>query len=400
MHSILKNNQKSDLDYFFDISVDPLAVFGSDKKFKKISKTCLDVFGWVEEELLSETWSKYVHEDDIVKIKEHLNKDGILNGVRGIELRCKCKNGNYIWVECNYKYIPNDDIYIATARDISERKALQQEKAEYQKTIELESMKNEFFSNISHEFKTPLNIILATMQVINKNIEDKKIVASEEVDLERYMTSIKQNCFRLLRLVSNIIDINKIDSGYYQIQMGNYNIVSIVEDITMSVLEYINNKGLQLIFDTEMEEEIIACDPDKIERIILNLLSNAIKYTPEDGKIKVNINKDNEWVYICVEDNGMGIPEEKLQTIFKMYKQIDNKITRSWNGSGVGLALVKSLVEMQGGRIHAESKEGEGSKFIVKLPIKTIACKDIKQSNELGNSKIEKCNIEFSDIYK
>lgn len=91
------------------------------------------------------------------------------------------------------------------------------------------------------------------MQLINKNIENKNIISNEEVDLKKYMTSIKQNCYRLLRLVNNIIDMNKIDYGYYDIELGNYNIVSVVEDITMSVLEYIKNKGIELIFDTDTE---------------------------------------------------------------------------------------------------------------------------------------------------
>ena len=232
----------------------------------------------------------------------------------------------------------------------------------------------------------------------NKNIENKNIISNEEVDLKKYMTSIKQNCYRLLRLVNNIIDMNKIDYGYYDIELGNYNIVSVVEDITMSVLEYIKNKGIELIFDTDTEEEIIACDPDKIERIILNLLSNAIKYTRPDGKIIVNINSDKENVYISVKDTGIGKPKQKLNKIFNRYEQIDNKLTKSFNGSGIGLSLVKSLVEMHKGKITVESKENEGTKFTITLPKKRINNEHIKNTN-LTKSRVEKCNIEFSDIY-
>ena len=233
----------------------------------------------------------------------------------------------------------------------------------------------------------------------NKNIENKSIISIKGANLDRYMNSIKQNCYRLLRLVNNIIDISKIDYGYYDIELGNYNIVSVVEDITMSVLEYVNNKGIELVFDTEVEEEIIACDPDKIERIILNLLSNAIKYTEADGKISVNIYSDKENVYITVSDTGIGIPEEKINKIFERYEQIDNKLTRNFNGSGIGLSLVRSLVEMHEGRVWVESKVNEGSKFIISLPKKTVATENVK-SVDLTKSKVEKCSIEFSDIYK
>ena len=270
----------------------------------------------------------------------------------------------------------------------------------YEKAIEVETMKNQFFSNVSHEFKTPLNIILTTMQLINSNIESKNIISSSEINLEKYMNSIKQNCYRLLRLVNNIIDMSRIDYGYFETHLGNYNIVSVVEDITMSILEYVKVKGINLIFDTEIEEEIIACDPDKIERIILNLLSNAIKYTDKGGTIKVSVKTNDNNVYISVMDTGIGIPNDKLPHIFDRYTQIDNGITRKWNGSGIGLSLVKSLVELQGGKISAKSEFEKGSDFIIMLPIKQIEVKNnISTMNNLTTSKVEKCNIEFSDIY-
>ncbi|MDU6295139.1 HAMP domain-containing sensor histidine kinase [Clostridium celatum] len=277
---------------------------------------------------------------------------------------------------------------------------IKEEKVSYEKAIEVETMKNQFFSNVSHEFKTPLNIILTTMQLINSNIESKNIISSSEINLEKYMNSIKQNCYRLLRLVNNIIDMSRIDYGYFETHLGNYNIVSVVEDITMSILEYVKVKGINLIFDTEIEEEIIACDPDKIERIILNLLSNAIKYTDKGGTIKVSVKTNDNNVYISVMDTGIGIPNDKLPHIFDRYTQIDNGITRKWNGSGIGLSLVKSLVELQGGKISAKSEFEKGSDFIIMLPIKQIEVKNnISTMNNLTTSKVEKCNIEFSDIY-
>lgn len=389
---------KSDLEYFFEISVDFMAIISKDGKVQKISKYCSEVLGWNEKEFLTHEWSMFVHTKDLKSILNAISSEAIFSGIRGLEVRFKCKNGNYRWAECNCRFIKEKQVYILTARDITEEKNRIEEKIAYEKAIELESIKSEFFSNISHEFKTPLNIILATMQVINKNIEVKNIISTDEGNLNKYMNSIRQNCYRLLRLVNNIIDISKMDYGYYDIQLGNYNIISVVEDITMSVLEYVNNKGIELIFDTEVEEEIIACDPDKIERIILNLLSNAIKYTKESGKIYVNIGKDDNNIYISVTDNGIGIPKKKLDTIFERYAQVDNKLTRRFNGSGIGLSLVKSLVKMHQGDIYVESKINEGSKFTIRLPIVQVETKN-KKISDLTKSKVEKCSIEFSDIY-
>lgn len=399
MQDLLGLDRNDQLEYFFEISVDLMAIIGTDKKVKKVSKCCKELLGWSEEELTLSEWSNFVHEDDVFKVLAYIRNSNIKNGIKGLELRFKCKDESYRWIESNCRYVEESEVYILTARDITEKKQIMEEKIAYEKAIELESIKSQFFSNISHEFKTPLNIILATMQVINKNIENKSIISIKGANLDRYMNSIKQNCYRLLRLVNNIIDISKIDYGYYDIELGNYNIVSVVEDITMSVLEYVNNKGIELVFDTEVEEEIIACDPDKIERIILNLLSNAIKYTEADGKISVNIYSDKENVYITVSDTGIGIPEEKINKIFERYEQIDNKLTRNFNGSGIGLSLVRSLVEMHEGRVWVESKVNEGSKFIISLPKKTVATENVK-SVDLTKSKVEKCSIEFSDIYK
>ena len=399
MQDLLGLDRNDQLEYFFEISVDLMAIIGTDKKIKKVSKCCKELLGWSEEELTLSEWSNFVHEDDVFKVLAYIRNSNIKNGIKGLELRFKCKDESYRWIENNCRYVEESEVYILTARDITEKKQIMEEKIAYEKAIELESIKSQFFSNISHEFKTPLNIILATMQVINKKIENKSIISIKGANLDRYMNSIKQNCYRLLRLVNNIIDISKIDYGYYDIELGNYNIVSVVEDITMSVLEYVNNKGIELVFDTEVEEEIIACDPDKIERIILNLLSNAIKYTEADGKISVNIYSDKENVYITVSDTGIGIPEEKINKIFERYEQIDNKLTRNFNGSGIGLSLVRSLVEMHEGRVWVESKVNEGSKFIISLPKKTVATENVK-SVDLTKSKVEKCSIEFSDIYK
>ena len=174
--------------------------------------------------------------------------------------------------------------------------------------------------------------------------------------------------------------------------------MSIVEEITLSVAEYMSGKGIELVFDTVTEEEIIACDPDKIERIMLNLLSNSVKYTNQDGKIRVYIDIVEDKVVISVEDNGIGISKEKRDMIFERFTQVDNILTRQTEGSGIGLSLVKSLVQLHGGTIQVESIINEGSKMIFTLPrIQVDGEVVLEDCNEFG--RIEKCNLEFSDVY-
>lgn len=169
----------------------------------------------------------------------------------------------------------------------------------------------------------------------------------------------------------------------------------------MSVVDYVENRSISLIFDTEIEEKVIACDPDKIERVMLNLLSNAIKFTGEDGQISVKIYiKDNN-VCISVKDTGIGISEEMKTIIFDRFIQVDKSISRNREGSGIGLSLVKSLVELHKGSIAINSVIGQGSEFIVSLPDILIE-NDCEENyfNSLEDQRVERINIEFSDIYQ
>lgn len=217
---------------------------------------------------------------------------------------------------------------------------------------------------------------------------------------------MKQNSYRLLKLVNNIIDLTKLDSGFLLMNFDNHNIVEVVENITLSVANYTESKGISLIFDTNIEEKIISCDDDKIERIILNLLSNAIKYTKLGGTIEVNIKDMDSNVLISVKDTGCGIPHDKLSVIFERFRQVDEVLTRQAEGSGIGLSLVKALVEAHDGSIVAYSTIGTGSEFIISLPCKIISCTKIyhKPFDTIDNEdelkkKVERINIEFSDIY-
>jgi signal transduction histidine kinase len=153
------------------------------------------------------------------------------------------------------------------------------------------------------------------------------------------------------------------------------------------------------LFDTDIEEKTMAFDEEKMERIILNLLSNAIKFTPEGGMIRVSIFDQDEHVIIRIKDTGIGIPLDKLQNIFNRFYQISPVSTRSQEGSGIGLNLVKSLVEMHQGEITVESKLGKGTIFSLKFPCNTIRNLEMHQPMSDKHSRIEKIQLEFSDIY-
>ncbi len=287
------------------------------------------------------------------------------------------------------------------ASDINEEVNLEQEKNILEKEMAEEALKNEFFVNMSHEFKTPLNIVISAIQLLSDYIDNKRVSEINCNKLEYYVGAIKQNSYRLLRLLDNLIDITRIDMGYLDLNLESYNIVYIIENVVNSVSNYVNQRGIEIIFDTNEEEEIISIDLDKIERIILNLLSNAIKYTKEGGKIIVSINIGDNDINISIKDTGSGIPEEKLRNIFKKFVQVDRTLSREYEGTGIGLFLVKSLVEMHDGEISVKSDVGKGTEFIVKLPIKTIEEVNLNNNRTIICNKmgLNRSDVELSDIY-
>lgn len=262
-----------------------------------------------------------------------------------------------------------------------------------------EKVRTEFFTNISHELKTPLHLTFSAVQIIELTLNNNMEMQCENI--KKYTKIMKQNCYRLIRIINNIIDISKIDAGYFCINPQNVDIVNVVENITMSVVDYVESKNISIIFDTEMEEKVLACDPDSLERVILNLLSNAIKFTPTGESIEVNIYDKEDFVAISVKDTGIGIPFEKQTSIFDRFVQVDKSLSRNREGSGIGLSLVRSLVELNNGTISLISKPNKGSEFIIELPVKLVDFKESlnKQNIYSNENKVEKISIEFSDIY-
>jgi signal transduction histidine kinase len=257
-------------------------------------------------------------------------------------------------------------------------------------------MQEEFFANISHELKTPINVIYSTVQLFNMYCSNGSLDEKKD-SIIKYIDSIKQNTYRLSKLVNNIVDISKIESGFFELQISNNNIVELVEDIVMSVADYTDSKGINIIFDTDVEEKIIGCDPEKIERIVLNLISNAIKFSNKDDEIFIALKDQGEFVEISVKDNGIGIEDTHLSMIFDRFKQVDKSLSRNAEGTGIGLSLVKSIVELHDGHIFVESAMGKGSKFTVVLPASKVMQENIMLSNKMRSTR-ESIQLELSDV--
>lgn len=261
-----------------------------------------------------------------------------------------------------------------------------------------DKVKSELFANISHEFKTPLNVIISAIQLLEL-YQQNGTIADPELKLNKYLNTMKQNSFRLLKLSNNLIELSKINSEYMHIDLHNYDLVTVVREIVRTVDIYAEAKKINLIFSSEADSIVMAFDIGKLERIVFNLLSNALKFTKENGSVEVKISQEDKYAFISVKDDGTGIAEDKQKIIFERFRQADRSFTRRKEGSGIGLSLVKAFVKMLKGEINLVSEYGKGSEFIVKLPISKVD-EDMQIDNFLvyKESLMERLKIEFSDL--
>ncbi len=351
----------------------------------------------------------FIHLDTRALTEQHIN--GIINGEEILsmsEQKITRLDGKCIDIEAVSSIVPyrGKSAVMCVARDISERKRTEEMKHTMdenmklvRETLQYDKIKTEFFANISHEIKTPLNIIIGTLQLFELILSGQSTYEGVE-KLTKYTTIMRQNCFRLLRMLNNLIYITEIDSGFVELHVQNHNLVQIVNNILSSASRFIESKGVELTLDSKEPFIETACDAEKIERVLLNLLSNAVKFTDRGDNIKVSLFSSNGYAYISVKDTGIGIPDDMKELIFQRFRQVDKSFTRKCEGSGIGLSLVKSLVEMHNGSIEVKSEYGNGSEFIVKLPIWLEASDEIAATAEATASVcIDRVNIEFSDIY-
>ncbi len=282
-------------------------------------------------------------------------------------------------------------IYI---KDVTEINMNMKTKMEYEEYLKEEILKNEFYSNISHELRTPINLIFSALQLNEYYLNNNNILATKKNNM-----AIKQNCLRLIRTINNFIDANKISEGYLNLNIKGYNIVSVVENITLACVSWTDKIHNTLIFDAEEEEIPVRCDKDAIERIMLNLLSNSVKYGKENEEILVFVDTEEDEVFIHVRNKGYMIDKEILPYIFDRFTKLNKSLNREKEGSGLGLFLCKELLKLQGGTIKVECNEEVGTEFIITLP--RAYHDEVLEEEEAFDIDLmsEKVETEFSDIY-
>ncbi|WP_024613180.1 PAS domain-containing sensor histidine kinase [Clostridium sp. Ade.TY] len=300
----------------------------------------------------------------------------------------------WVWIRSNPLKDENKNTIrrIIVINDITNQK--QEEK-------ELDKLRREFFANISHEFKTPINLIYTSIQLLDCKLDRMSLEDKEKFDM--YISTCNKNIFRMIKLINNMIDSIKISEGVFKHRPKKIEIVSLVEDIVIKANKFLENSHINIVFDTEFEEKLALFDKDHLERIILNILSNAIKFNDKNEPINVDLLLNDGMIEIRIRDRGIGISIDKLNSLFSRLKNVNNRMTKVNEGCGIGLYIAKELVELHGGEIKIKSVLGAGTEVLIRIPdvlndLENLSSY-IEEQEYIEHIQLNKIEIEFSDIY-
>ncbi|WP_052402937.1 ATP-binding protein [Methanococcoides methylutens] len=277
------------------------------------------------------------------------------------------KDGSEIPIEMSAQLIEyNGNVAILSiSRDITERKNVEHALLEAKTNAEASNnLKSEFLANMSHELRTPLNSIIGFSDVLLYNDED--LLNDEQI---RFITNISKSGKHLLSLINDILDLSKIEAGKADLHYEVFIFLDMLNDVISIVSPLAQQKNLHLDTIIESDNFCINADKLKLKQIIFNLVTNAIKFTPKGGSVIIRVEKNTDLLVIKVEDTGIGIPKSAQYDLFKPFTQVDSASNRQFEGTGLGLSLVKKLVNMHGGNVWVESEPGVGSTFGFSVPL-------------------------------
>jgi signal transduction histidine kinase len=241
------------------------------------------------------------------------------------------------------------------------RRAIQESN---RKLMELDQVKSRFFANISHELRTPLTLLIAPLETLLQRFR-------LDADAHELLLTMHSNGMRLLKLINDLLDLVRLESGRMEIRREPLEMADFVKGLASAARQVAVDKRLRLETHVDPALGTVSTDRDKLEKILLNLLFNALKFTPSGGRVELKAEKAAEEMVISVADTGMGISEKNLPHVFDRFWQADGSAKRKFQGVGIGLALVKELVELQGGNVQVQSQEGQGTTFTIRLPFQS-----------------------------
>jgi PAS domain S-box-containing protein len=338
-----------------------------------INRILLHELGYANEDIrinqLEKNFDSLCHTDDtegLEKFKASIclaNDDEVID----VEMRLKANNGSWQWIRTRAKVFQRGEDggvekYIGFSQNITVTKTLEEQRKQNALLLDLNRMKTEFFSNASHEFRTPLSLVLGPLQELLADVKNEL----SPLQLQKLQMA-HRSALRLQKLVNTQLDFAKVEAGRMEAVYQPTNIAKFTEDIASSFRSVIESAGLKFIVKCEDADEPLYVSRDMWEKIVLNLLSNAFKFTFE-GKIEVFLRRKKKHIQLHVRDTGVGIADQDLPRIFDRFTRIENSKSRTCEGTGIGLALVKELVALHGGTIKVTSHPGRGSLFVIAIP--------------------------------
>ncbi len=355
-----------------------------DGRFGYVNKEWREMLGYSKEEVASLRLWDIIHPDCIPHCRELFQK--VLSGeaVNNIEAVFVAKDGKLITVEGNVNYRSEGGKVISTRgifRNVTERKQMERQLQErneqlisqqqelIEKTEEVERanrLKSEFLANMSHELRTPLNVIIGFSQLMADEVPGK---INEEQ--RQCLSDVSDSSQHLLNLINGVLDLSRIESGKVELQLGNVALTEVIASLTKTMMSILAPREQSLDIEVEGGLPPVRADEGKLRQVLLNLVDNSSKFTPDEGKLKIEAVRDGDLCRVSVIDNGIGINEEDQERIFEPFCRLDNPLARKRGGTGLGLALVKQIVEQYGGQIWVESEQGKGSRFTFTVPLST-----------------------------
>jgi len=415
---------ENERDRMFNFSLDMLCIAGFDGYFKQLNPAWEKTLGWTNDELRAKPYLEFVHPEDREPTVQAAGSLSEGKAVITFDNRYRCRDGSYKWLAWSSFPILKEKLIFAVARDVTERRKLERDitersaqlesanielqamNEEFQvmneelqtqqeefaavnvKLAELSKAKSDFLANMSHELRTPLNSILGFSEVLQDELYGNLNERQKE-----YLRDIHDSGKHLLDLINDILDLSKVEAGRMDLELNSFILKELLQASLRLFKEKALKHGIRLDIMIKSEADIeIEADERKLKQIMFNLLSNAVKFTPNGGYVSVTARKvdskqwtvnskkelftnyyslttDTDFVEISVEDTGIGIKPEDLNKLFGPFTQLESAYTKKHEGTGLGLALTKKLVELHGGRIWVESECGRGSRFTFAIPV-------------------------------
>jgi len=379
---------------FFTLAVDMLGIAAFDGYFRQLNPAWERALGWTDAELRERPFAEFLHPDDRAAADSAFRRLAEDLFTARFEARHRHKAGGYRWLSWSAAAFKEEGLVYVFAHDVTDRKAAEEDRLqlvreqEARRTAQRENeIKDQFLATLSHELRAPLTPILSWTSLLRSGLVDPESVA-------RGIEVIDRNVRLQVRLVEDLLDTSRIISGKLHVERRGMDLLAVIEAGLEAVGPAILQKRLQLEVHLPDTPVWIQGDPQRLQQVIWNLVSNAAKFTPEGGRVEVRLERSGEIVRLSVSDTGIGISPDFLPHVFDRFRQAETGSARKFGGLGLGLTIVRHVVEAHGGSVEAYSAGvGAGSCFSVTLPTQSSASADDPNPNqeepalELGPSR-------------